>query len=330
MTAPALPAVTSPAPDHLAELRTDVVRGFATSPKQLSPKWLYDADGSQLFDEITRLPEYYPFRTEQAIIADSCTTIAWLTCARTLIELGSGSCSAKTRLLLDALSGPLTSYVPVDVSSSALAQASASIAAEYPGLTVKPLLADFTAAVDLPPTDGPRLFAFLGGTFGNFLPPEQAAFLATLTSRLAPGDRLLLGVDLVKDPAVIIRAYNDAAGVTARFNLGLLHRLNRELDADFDVAAFEHVAVWDADHEWIEMRLRSRRDQTVTLRGVDLVVPFAAGEELRTEVSAKFHPHGLAAQLNAAGLELSHWWTDPARLYGLAMIARADDITPAA
>ncbi|WP_330351708.1 L-histidine N(alpha)-methyltransferase [Streptomyces sp. NBC_00582] len=330
MTAPTLPAAASPAPDHLAELRTDVVRGLTTSPKQLSPKWLYDADGSRLYDEITRLPEYYPFRTEQAIIADSCTTIAWLTCAKTLIELGSGSCSAKTRLLLDALTGPLTTYVPVDVSSSALTQASASIAAEYPGLAVKPLLADFTAAVDLPPTDGPRLFAFLGGTFGNLLPPEQASFLGTLTSSLAPGDRLLLGVDLVKDPAVIIPAYNDAAGVTAAFSLGLLRRLNRELDADFDLSAFEHVAVWDADHEWIEMRLRSRRDQTVTLRGADLVVSFTAGEELRTEVSAKFHPQGLAAQLNAAGLELSHWWTDPARLYGLAMIARADDITPAA
>ncbi|TLS46125.1 L-histidine N(alpha)-methyltransferase [Streptomyces montanus] len=330
MTAPAVPSATSPALDHLDELRADVVQGLTKSPKQLSPKWLYDADGSRLFDEISRLPEYYPFRTEQAIIADSCTIIAWLTCAKTLIELGSGSCSAKTRLLLDALAGPLTTYVPVDVSSSALAQACASIAAEYPALAVKPLLADFTAAVDLPPTDGPRLFAFLGGTFGNLLPSERAVFLGALTSGLAPGDRLLLGVDLVKDPAVIVPAYNDAAGVTARFNFGLLRRLNRELDADFDLAAFEHVAVWDADREWIEMRLRSRRDQTVTLRGLNLVVPFTGGEELRTEVSAKFRPSGLAAELNAAGLELSHWWTDPARLYGLAMIARADDIAPAA
>ncbi|MDX3020138.1 L-histidine N(alpha)-methyltransferase [Streptomyces acidiscabies] len=330
MTAPSHPITTHPSPDHLDDLRAAVVHGLTTSPKQLSPKWLYDADGSALFDEITRLPEYYPFRTEQAILADSRTTVAWLTRAKTLIELGSGSCSEKTRLLLDALAGQLTTYVPVDVSSSALAQASASITAQYPGLGVKPLLADFTASLDLPPTDGPRLVAFLGGTFGNLLPPDRAVFLRALGSRLAPGDRLLLGVGLVTDPAVIVAAYNDAAGVTAQFNLGLLRRLNRELDADFALDAFEHVAVWDADHEWIEMRLRSRRDQTVTVRGADLVVPFTAGEELRTEISAKFRPWGLAAQLNAAGLELSHWWTDPGHLYGLALIARADDVPQAA
>ncbi|MEV7184942.1 L-histidine N(alpha)-methyltransferase [Kitasatospora sp. NPDC093102] len=311
--------------DHFSTaLRHDVQHGLTAQPKWLPPKWFYDARGSELFEEITRLPEYYPTRAERDILTARAGEIAAATGARTLVELGSGS-SEKTRLLLDALRtlGALETYVPVDVSESALTAAGTALAAEYPGLAVRGVLADFTARLGLPPEGGPRLVAFLGGTLGNLLPPERAAFLRGLRAALDPGDFLLLGTDLVKDPAVLVAAYDDGAGVTAEFNRNVLNVLNRELGADFDPDAFEHVALWDAEQEWIEMRLRSLRTQTVKIPALDLPVHFARGEELRTEVSAKFRRERVAGELAAAGLRLSHWWTDPEGRFGLSLASPA-------
>ncbi|WP_030242488.1 L-histidine N(alpha)-methyltransferase [Streptomyces sp. NRRL S-350] len=307
--------------DHFSTaLHHDVRHGLTAAPKWLPPKWFYDARGSELFEEITRLPEYYPTRAERAILTARAGEIAAATGARTLVELGSGS-SEKTRLLLDALRalGTLETYVPVDVSESALTAAGAALAAEYPGLAVHGVLADFTARLGLPPEGGPRLVAFLGGTLGNLLPEERAAFLSRLRAALDPGDFLLLGTDLVKDPAVLVAAYDDASGVTAEFNRNVLNVLNRELGADFDPGAFEHVALWDAEREWIEMRLRSLRSQTVKIPALDLPVHFEQGEELRTEVSAKFRRERVDEELAAAGLRLDHWWTDPEGRFGLSL-----------
>jgi L-histidine N-alpha-methyltransferase len=291
-----------------AALRTDVLRGLTGTPKTLPPKWFYDAHGSELFEQITELPEYYPTRAEREILIARAAEIAEATGARTLIELGSGS-SEKTRYLLDALTD-LDTYVPVDVSESALTQAGQALVAERPGLRVHALIADFTASVTLPDTPGPRLIAFLGGTIGNLLPAERAAFYGAIRSLLSPGDALLLGTDLVKDEQVLVRAYDDAAKVTAAFNKNVLTVVNRELDADFDPDAFDHVALWDSRNEWIEMRLRSRTTQTVKIPALDLAVDFAEGEDLRTEISAKFRQDGVRTELAAAGLELTHWWTD--------------------
>lgn len=300
-----------------AALRADVLHGLTATPKTLPPKWFYDARGSELFEQITELPEYYPTRAEREILIDRAGEIAAAADARTLVELGSGS-SEKTRHLLDALTG-LHTYVPVDVSESALTQAGQALAAERPGLAVHALIADFTGELTLPDTPGPRLVAFLGGTIGNLLPEERAAFLAALRGLLAPGDTLLLGTDLVKDEEVLVRAYDDAAGVTAAFNKNVLAVVDRELGADFDADAFDHVALWDAGNEWIEMRLRSRTAQTVKIPALDLAVDFAAGEELRTEVSAKFRKEGVRAELAAAGLELARWWTDAAGRFALSL-----------
>ncbi|MEU9450063.1 L-histidine N(alpha)-methyltransferase [Streptomyces sp. NPDC048277] len=300
-----------------AALRADVLSGLTATPKTLPPKWFYDARGSELFEEITELPEYYPTRAEREILLARSGEIAAASGARTLVELGSGS-SEKTRLLIDALTD-LQVYVPVDVSESALTQAGQALIEERPGLTVHALIADFTGRMELPETPGPRLLAFLGGTIGNLLPAERAAFLASIRGLLAPGDALLLGTDLVKDEEVLVRAYDDAAGVTAEFNKNVLAVVNRELDADFDPDAFDHVALWDAADEWIEMRLRSRVVQTVKVPALDLAVDFAAGEELRTEVSAKFRRAGVTAELAAAGLELTNWWTDSQGRFALSL-----------
>lgn len=300
-----------------AALRADVLEGLTRTPKMLPPKWFYDARGSELFEEITRLPEYYPTRAEREILIDRSAEIAGATRARTLIELGSGS-SDKTRHLLDELPDPLH-YVPVDVSESALSGAAETLLAERPGLRVHALIADFTAGMVLPETPGPRLVAFLGGTVGNLLPAERAAFLTAVRSLLEPGDALLLGTDLVKDESVLVRAYDDDAGVTAAFNKNVLTVMNRELGADFDPGDFTHVALWNPDDEWIEMRLRARRDLTVKIPEVDLVVHFEAGEEVRTEVSAKFRQDGVRTELREAGLEMTHWWTDTAGRFALSL-----------
>ncbi|MEU4035311.1 L-histidine N(alpha)-methyltransferase [Streptomyces collinus] len=300
-----------------AALRADVLSGLTDHPKTLPPKWFYDAVGSELFERITELPEYYPTRAEREILAVRSGEIAAASGARTLVELGSGS-SEKTRFLIDALTS-LRSYVPVDVSESALTQAGRALIEERPGLDVHALIADFTAPLELPATPGPRLVAFLGGTIGNLLPAEREKFLASVRALLAPGDGLLLGTDLVKDERVLVRAYDDAAGVTAAFNKNVLAVVNRELGADFDPAAFDHVALWDAEREWIEMRLRARTAQTVKVPALDLAVHFAAGEELRTEVSAKFRREGVSAELAASGLELTHWWTDAEDRFALSL-----------
>lgn len=300
-----------------AALRADVLRGLTRTPKTLPPKWFYDAHGSELFDQITELPEYYPTRAEREILVARAAEIAAASGARTLVELGSGS-SEKTRYVIDALTD-LHTYVPVDVSESALTQAGHALIAERPGLNVHALIADFTAELTLPETPGPRLLAFLGGTIGNLLPAERAEFFTSVRALLSPGDALLLGTDLVKDEKVLVRAYDDAAGVTAAFNKNVLTVVDRELGADFDPGAFDHVALWDAENEWIEMRLRSRTAQTVKIPALDLAIDFAAGEELHTEISAKFRKEGVRAELAAAGLELAHWWTDEQGRFALSL-----------
>ena len=308
-------------PDYLdTALRKDVQCGLTAEPKYLRPVWFYDAAGSDLFEEITRLPEYYPTRAEREILTDRATQIATATGAETLIELGSGS-SDKTRLLLSALRAQRTlrRYVPVDVSESALLGAAHALRADYPELAIHALVADFATHLGELPGGQRRLVAFLGSTIGNLPPLERAAFLAELRSTMSTEDALLLGTDLVKDPAVLVPAYDDAAGVTAAFNRNVLRVLNRELDADFVPDAFDHVALWDAEREWIEMRLRSRYDQTVKVRALNLVVPFAAGEQMRTEISAKFRQAGVRAELAAAGFQMTAWWTDRAGRFGLSL-----------
>ena len=309
------------APDASARaLEADVRAGLATTPKTIPPKWFYDDRGSELFDEITRLPEYYPTRTERAILVAHAGDVAELTKADTLVELGSGT-SEKTRLLLDALrdAGTLERFVPFDVSEQTLRDAAAAVAREYPGVRVHAVVGDFEHHLRDLPGGGTRVVAFLGSTIGNLAPTERAAFLADLAATLAPGDALLLGTDLVKDAGRLVAAYDDASGVTAAFNRNVLSVVNRELDADFHPDAFEHVAVWDPDAEWIEMRLRSPRVQTVDVRALDLVVDFAAGEELRTEISAKFRRDRVERELAAARFELAEWWTDPADDFALSL-----------
>ncbi|MEV0489833.1 L-histidine N(alpha)-methyltransferase [Streptomyces atratus] len=300
-----------------AALRADVLHGLTRHPKTLPPKWFYDTSGSELFEEITQLPEYYPTRAEREILVARASGIATASGARTLVELGSGS-SEKTRHLLDALPA-LHSYVPVDVSESALRGAAEALLTERPDLSIHALIADFTQGLALPDTPGPRLVAFLGGTIGNLLPDERAVFLKSVRSLLSPGDALLLGTDLVKDEETLVAAYDDAAGVTAAFNKNVLKVVDRELGADFDAADFDHVALWDPQREWIEMRLRARRALTVKIPELDLVVPFTAGEELRTEISAKFRKDGIRSELASAGLTLTQWWTDSADRFAVSL-----------
>ncbi len=302
-------------------LRRDARAGLAATPKSLPPKWFYDAQGSALFDKITELPEYYPTRAERSILREVAWSVAGLTGARTLVELGSGS-SDKTRLLLDALRawGSLDSYIGVDVSEAALLAAGEALMAEYPGVEVHAVVSDFEANLGLPDRyDGPRLLAFLGSTIGNMAPAQRAAFLARVRSQLRPGDAFLLGTDLVKDPVVLVAAYDDMAGVTAAFNKNVLAVLNAQLGADFDLDAFEHVATWDARAEWIEMRLRSAAGQEVRVPGIGLTVHFDEGEEMRTEISAKFRRDGIERELAAAGLTMRSWWTDREGQFGLSL-----------
>jgi L-histidine N-alpha-methyltransferase len=310
--------------DHAADaLRHDVQKGLSAQPKSLPPKWFYDARGSELFEEITRLPEYYPTRAEAAALRDAVGEIAQLTKAATVVELGAGS-SEKTRLLLDALAsaGSLKGFVPQDVSASALRATAATIAAEYPDLRVHGVVSDFTESLDRLPGESPRLVAFLGGTIGNFLPEERAAFLRSVSAVLEPGEWLLLGTDLVKEPDVLVSAYDDAQGVTAEFNRNVLRVINRELDADFEVDAFDHVAVWDEQNEWVEMRLRARREMRVGVEGLQMSVGFAEGEQMRTEISAKFRADGVREELRAAGFVAQARWTDPEGRFAVSLAQR--------
>lgn len=302
-------------------LRRDALAGLTSAPKSLPPKWFYDAQGSALFEKITELPEYYPTRAEREILHNAAGTLAGLTGARTLVELGSGS-SDKTRVLLSALRdwGTLRSYVPVDVSEPALAAAGTALIEEYPGMAVNAVVSDFEEHLGLPAdADGPRLVAFLGSTIGNLLPADRAGFLRRIRAELRPGDTFLLGTDLVKDPAVLVAAYDDPAGVTAAFNKNVLSVLNASLGADFDLDLFEHVAEWNPSAEWIEMRLRSAAEQTVRVRDLGLTVRFDEGEQMRTEVSAKFTKAGVAAELAASGFEMRTWWTDARGQFGLSL-----------
>lgn len=322
MTAPTLEIHLSD-DDLTSALRADARLGLTADPKWLPPKWFYDARGSELFEQITELPEYYPTRTERALLERVVGEIARVAQAEVLVELGAGS-AAKTRLLLSALTaeGPLKTYVPQDVSSSALRAAADEIAAEFPGLAVHGVVSDFTDTLHNLPGGGRRMIAFLGGTIGNLVPAERAEFLASIYEVLEPGEQLLLGAGLVIDPAVLVPAYADAAGVTAEFNRNVLHVLNSRLDADFEPEKFEHIAAWDAEHEWIEMRLAATEAMTVQVRELDLTVQFAAGEQMRTEISAKFRVDGFSAELAAAGFSTEQVWTDPDDRFALFLAAR--------
>ena len=305
-------------------LRSDVAEGLTAVPKRLPPKWFYDERGSALFEDITTLPEYYPTRAERAILELRADAIAEAADAETLIELGSGS-GVKTRLLLEAMGrhGALTRFVPVDVSGEFLASSARRLADDHPDLDVHAVVGDFEEHLGLLPLgeEGRRLLAVLGSTIGNQEPGPRADFLRRIRAVLHPGDSLLLGADLVKDPARLIAAYDDAQGVTADFNRNVLRVINHRLGADFDPSAFDHVARWDAEAEWIEMRLRSRTDQRVRIGDLDLEVDFGAGEEMRTEISAKFRRETLTAELDAAGFDLAHWWTDPEGDFALTLAA---------
>ena len=308
-------------PDDLrGDMRADVTRGLQATPKELPSKYFYDEEGSALFDAITRLPEYYPTRTERGILVERAGEIAARSGADTLIELGSGT-SEKTRLLLDAFyrRGALRRFVPFDVDELTLRSAAAAVATEYPGVAVHAVVGDFERHLALLPAGGRRMIAFLGSTIGNLTPDQRAVFLADVVAQLEPGDTFLLGTDLVKDVGRLEAAYDDSAGVTAAFNRNVLHRLNRELAADFAPDRFEHVALFDTEREWIEMRLRSTVDQVVTIAGLGLSVPFTAGEEMRTEISAKFRTEGLSGELRVAGLELLELWTDPRGDFALSL-----------
>jgi L-histidine N-alpha-methyltransferase len=302
-------------------LAEDVLDGLTRPFKELPPKHFYDARGAELFDRICELPEYYPTRAERAILEETATELAELTNAVELVELGSGT-AAKTRVLLDALhaAGTLERYIPVDVTESMVRDCAEELTSEYPGLRVHGVIGDFERHLDqIPPAAGPRIVAFLGGTVGNFQPGSRRRFLRSIARLLGPEDHLLMGTDLVKDPRVLEAAYDDAQGVTAEFNRNVLRVLNRELRADFDPEDFEHVALFDSQNEWIEMRLRARREHTTLVRALDLPVSFRAGEEVRTEISAKFTPERLSGDLSAAGLQLVRWLTDPEELFALSL-----------
>ncbi|MDQ3466439.1 MAG: L-histidine N(alpha)-methyltransferase [Actinomycetota bacterium] len=309
--------------DLIATMRQDVRRGLTRRPKQLPPKYFYDARGSELFEDITRLPEYYPTRTERAILDANAEEVARVCGADTLVELGSGS-SEKTRLLLDAMTeaGHLRRYVPVDVSIAALKSAMAGLADDYPDLELHGVVADFEHHLDQLPAGGRRMLAFLGSTIGNLEPDDRHDFLTMVARGLGSGDTLLLGTDLVKDTARLVAAYDDAAGVTAEFNRNVLHVLNGQLGADFDPTGFEHVARWNPSAERVEMWLRARSASHVTVTDLNLEVDFEAGKEMRTETSAKFRIDGICDELAAAGLTVVGSWMDSGHDFALTL-ARA-------
>jgi L-histidine N-alpha-methyltransferase len=313
--------------DSAAAMARDVRSGLGAELKELAPKYFYDERGSQLFEQITELDEYYPTRAERAILADRSTEIVSAAGGpATLVELGSGSAS-KTRHLLSAMqeAGCLRTYVPVDISEEITQETAECLAREYPGLEIHGLVCDFEHHLErIPDGDGGRIVAFLGGTIGNLYPRPRREFLTRLALLLGPGDRLLLGTDLVKERSRLEAAYDDPGGVTSEFNKNVLAVLNRELGADFDLDAFEHVARYDAERGRMDIRLRSLADQSVRLDGIDLDVEFAAGEEMRTEISSKFTREGLEGIYAEAGLALAGWFTDPAGDYAVSLAQRVD------
>ena len=308
----------------LSGMAADVRAGLTKPFKELSPRYFYDERGSELFERITELPEYYPTRAEREILERHSLEI----CAAagdpaTLIELGSGS-AAKTRVLLDGMrdAGCLEAYAPVDISEQITRDAAGAIASRY-RITVHGLVCDFDRDLERIPLGGPRVIALLGGTIGNFEPAQRASFLARIANLLGDEDHFLLGTDLVKDRERLEAAYNDSAGVTADFNKNVLTVLNRELGADFDLDAFEHVAFWDSDNLWIDIRLRSLAEQMVHVSSLGMSVSFYRGEEMRTEISTKFARDGLAGIYAESGLKMVGWWTDPDELFALSLARRA-------
>jgi L-histidine N-alpha-methyltransferase len=307
--------------EALVAMAEDVREGLTRDGlKELSPKYLYDARGSDLFDQITEQPEYYPTRCERAILNRHAPAIVAGTSE--LVELGSGTAS-KTRALLYAMAGTgaLSRYVPFDVDPWVLERSAEELTAQFPGLDVQPVVGDFLAHLDQVPDGGPRVVALLGGTIGNLMPEERAPFLRAVRELLGPDDRFLLGTDLVKDVAVLEAAYNDAAGISAAFNRNLLNVLNRELGADFDLDGFEHVAFFDRERSWIDIRLRARRAQQVRIPGAGIEIELDAGEDIRTEISSKFTLEALARELADAGMAIDHFFTDPEGLFGLSLSA---------
>jgi L-histidine Nalpha-methyltransferase len=298
------------AADRHAALCLDVRAGLTASPKFLPPVWFYDEAGSILFDEITRLPEYYLTRSESSILSGHAAEIAQITGVDTLVEIGSGT-SEKTRLLLDAMAarGSLTRIVLLDISEEVLREAAAALSSRYQ-VDVHAVVDDFRDGLLKLPAQGRRLWAFLGSTIGNFPPDDRSSLLADFGTAMGPDDYFLLGTDLVKAPRRLVAAYDDAEGITAAFNRNVLLVLNRELAASFDPDEFDHLAVWNSDHSWIEMRLRSRTRQVVEIRELALTVELDEGEEILTEISCKFEPDQLRSELMAAGLCPVRSWFD--------------------
>ncbi|MEM9562208.1 MAG: L-histidine N(alpha)-methyltransferase [Actinomycetota bacterium] len=304
-------------------LRADVTGGLTAAPKELPPKWFYDERGSELFDEITRLDEYYPTEAERRILLDNASAIIELTSPATIVELGSGT-SDKTGAILDAAvrHGSLRRFVPFDVSEAFLRQSVDVLAGRYPTVIMHGVVGDFDHHLPYLPSGDRQLLMLLGGTIGNYQPKERRELLTVIADRQQPGDHVLIGVDLVKDVGRLERAYDDSRGVTAEFNKNVLAVINRRLSADFVLDAFEHVARFDTDEEWIEMLLRSTVDQTVRVADLDLEVSFEAGELMRTEVSCKFRRERFEADLEHAGLEPVEWLTDPAGDFAVSISRR--------
>ena len=282
-----------------AALRDELVDGLTATHKTLSPMWFYDDRGCELYDEITKLDEYYPFKAERSILRERSKEILALAGPDTLVELGSGN-SEKTRFLLDAMPMPAT-YVPFDVAEATLRDAAEALLGEYPGLDVHGIVGDFNNDLVHLPRTGRQLIALLGSTIGNFAPLARAEMINTIRSGMKPGDTFLLGTDLQKDRHRLVAAYDDSHGITAAFNLNVLDRLNREFGANFDTAMFRHVALYNEDEHWIEMRLVSLTAQRVHLDALDLDIDFAEGESLRTEISAKFTPEGVNREFDRSG-----------------------------
>ncbi len=301
-------------------LRADIHDGLTTQPKELQPKWFYDERGSDLFDQITRLAEYYPTEAEREILLTHADTIIERAGADTIVELGAGT-SDKTRALLDAarVDGRLDRFIPFDVSEEFLRSTAATFAQTYPGLRVHGVVGDFDRHLERIPGGGKRLVVLLGGTIGNYQPVPRKEFLRRIVEGMRPGDRFLLGTDLVKEQSRLELAYDDPAGITAEFNKNILQVVNRELDADFDLHRFDHVATWDDHEEWMDLGLRSRVDHDVRVEALDLDVHFAAGEYMRTEVSAKFRIEKFTAELASVGLHVEHWFTDRAADFAVSL-----------
>ncbi len=302
----------------------EVAEGLSAPQKELPPKYFYDQRGSELFEAITRLPEYYPTRTERALLEGWMPELMAQLGVRTLIELGAGN-AEKSRIILDAMraTGLAELYVPIDVSATFLSQTAAQLRREYPGLAVEPAIADIAEELNLPRRiPRPALFAFLGSTIGNFYPPAAIRLLKRVRAAMEPTDRFLMGADLRKDVARIEAAYNDSRGITAEFNRNMLLVLNHELGADFDPGAFEHRAFYDTTTHRIEMHLVSSRDQVVTIPGLEPVA-FARGESVRTEISCKYDRKSVAALFAAADLRIEAWPTDANTPFGLVVGAPA-------